>query len=259
MSVETALGLHPDLVERLRDVWDDWTKESPELALVADPATLRGWCRRATASDVDDVLYALVTLASTDTPDGTLATQALAWALLPGATQLAWQLRTLTDDVDHLVASELWACIRTFPLQRRKVAANMVRDLRKRVLAECALLGPMRAGRQGAPLVLVGDDLAWDQEPATEASAREELEDFLDWSCGRGSISRRDRQLVLELVDVARAADPGRHRSGLGLMTDQNSQEVGRRLGMSETTVRRHARRVLDALTLDAPQHRHSA
>lgn len=261
MSVETALGLHPDLPARIGEVWPTWASLRPALGQVADPTLLRRWLRHAPHAEADSVLHALAWVASPSGGDDTLAAQALAWSFLPAASRLAFCLRTLTEDIDHLVASELWACIRTFPLARRKVAANLVRDLRSRVLREHALA---TGGARSANVVVIPVDWtddAWlaDQAHAAAPTAAEELLDVLDWACDRGLITAQDRALLLHLVDVAANTVCFRSRTGFGLLSDASALEVGRRLGISGTTVKRNARRALDALASEASLYLQSA
>ncbi len=257
MSVESALGLDPRLPERIAAVWPAWTALRPDLILVDEPARLRVWLRQADRLEADAVLHGLVWLASTSGGRDTLAAQAVAWAFLPAATELAFRFRTLTDNIDHLVASELWACVRTFPLERRKVAANLVRGLRTRVVREhAASLGANREGRVvTTPVGWLDDGWLAPVSCEPEPTAFEELLDVLDWARDRGLITVRERELLLHLVDVAASKPACAARSGLGLLSDEGVGEVARRLGVSRTTVKRHARRALDVLVEQAPQY----
>ena len=67
-------------------------------------------------------------MASTEGGHDRDAALALAWLLVPGAAFLARQLRTLSADIDHMVAAELWLLVCTFPLHRRKVVRNLLWD-----------------------------------------------------------------------------------------------------------------------------------
>lgn len=243
------------MVSKMSAAWPEWTSLRPELAAVPDPTQLRRWLPRASASEADPVLYGLAWLASVEAGRDELAAQVLAWALLPAATQLAFRLRTLTEEIDHLVACELWACVRTFPLSRRKVAANLSRDLRTRVLREHAEIS---GSGFDTVMAWVGESELMDRTLDCEPNAWDEVVDVLDEACERGAITPRDRQLLLSLVAVAHEL-PGPARGGLGLLGDRATREVARRLGMSERTVKRHARLALDALTHDAPLARISA
>lgn len=57
--------------------------------------------------------------------------------MMPSATVLAHQLRTLSEDIDCHVAAQLWIAVRTFPWRTTgPVAANLNRNLRKKVLQD---------------------------------------------------------------------------------------------------------------------------
>lgn len=255
MSVESALGLDPHLTDLLAEAWPRWTADHPDLARVPDPVRLREWLRVVPAVQSDPVLSGLVSLASVYAGDDTLAAQALAWAFLPAATHLAHRLNTLTDDIDELVAAELWTRVRTYPLARSRVSANLSRDLRKHVVKAHAQL---RGSRSDTALAWLSESELIDRTLVREPSALDELVDVLDAACDRGSITPRDRQLLLTLVDAANDF-PTRNRSGLGLLSDACAAEAAHRLGMSERTVKRHARLALDALTQDAAPCRRPA
>jgi len=104
---------------------------------VDDPRRLRDWLQEADPADADDVVYGIAWLASTEGGHDREAAQTLAWLLVPGSAFLASRLRTLSVDIDHVVAAELWLLVCTFPLQRRKVISNLMWDLRANVLAAC--------------------------------------------------------------------------------------------------------------------------
>ena len=151
MSVEVELGLGSNLESVIADTWASWAARRPELARVSDPRRLREWLQDADAAEADEVVYGLAWLASIEGGDDRDAARVLAWLLVPGASFLAWQLRTLTGEIDHVVAAELWVLVRTFPLHRRNVVRNLMWDLRANVLAACE--APATAAAQGSDLV----------------------------------------------------------------------------------------------------------
>ena len=135
MSVLTELGLDPNMEGVIVEAWPGWVDRQPVMAAVADPQELRAWLQDADTQLTDDVLHALAWLASTDGGRDRNAAQALAWLLVPGASFLARKLRSLTHDIDHVIAAQLWILVCTFPLHRRKVIRNVMWDLRTEVLA----------------------------------------------------------------------------------------------------------------------------
>ncbi len=137
MSVETELGLGSNLESMIADAWPSWTTIQPALRCVDDPRRLREWLQDADPADADEVVYGIAWLASTEGGHDRDAALALAWLMVPGAAFLARKLRTLSLDIDHVVAAQLWILVRTFPLHRRKVVRNLMWDLRAEVLAEC--------------------------------------------------------------------------------------------------------------------------
>ena len=78
--------------------------------------------------------------------------------MMPSATVLAHQLRTLSEDIDCHVAAQLWIAVRTFPWRTTgPVAANLNRNLRKKVLQD---LVPT-----SSPIPHDGDDVVQDDPP----------------------------------------------------------------------------------------------
>ena len=115
----------------------EWVSEAPDLELVPATEKLYDWLRKAPPEDADRVLRGLARLAHGGAgacPDAALV---LAWVMMPSATVLAHQLRTLSEDIDCHVAAQLWSAVRTFPWRTTgPVAANLNRNLRKKVLQD---------------------------------------------------------------------------------------------------------------------------
>jgi hypothetical protein len=202
------------------------------------------------------VLHALAGLAATDGGDDVAAAAALAWALLPGACTLAHRLRTLSPQVDHLVAAQLWVEARTFPWRRlRKVAANVLLNTRAVVLRECGARSQLGRTDPTWCNTSLLDPAApfWAGRPAgpedAHASPAEQLGAVLDWACANRVISDTDRRLLLCLVSAADRAGTRRvGRGHCGLMANDVSAAVAARWGISPRTVRRRAQRSLHAL-----------
>jgi hypothetical protein len=141
VSVEKQLGLHDEgngLLAHAGQNWASWKDRFPCLSGIGGAGSLRGWLRAAVPAEADEVLHALVTLASPSGGDEASAASMVAWALLPRASVLAHRLRTLSPRIDQIVAAQLWIEIRTFPWQRlRKVAANVLANTRTGVPRDC--------------------------------------------------------------------------------------------------------------------------
>jgi hypothetical protein len=92
VSVETQLGLQCKenaLLMRAKQDWTPWADRFPCLSTVGGVGSLRDWLRAAEPAAADEVLHALVTLASPSGGDDASAAAVVACALLPGATVLA--------------------------------------------------------------------------------------------------------------------------------------------------------------------------
>lgn len=256
MSVQTELGLNPNMENFIANAWPGWVERQPTLAAVTDPTQLRAWLKAADTHLADEVLHALAWLASTDGGRDLDAALTLAWLVVPGAAFLARKLRSLAPDIDHVVAAQLWILVRTFPLQRRKVIRNLMWDLRTEVLAECE-----------APATLQRRDPTWyatltslDNEPMLslplepQPSVLEELVDVLDWACAHEVITDADRRLLLLLVEAAQDSSV-RRITHHGLLGNEATASVAALLGVCERTVRRRARHSIRALAAAVPSY----
>ena len=136
MSVARCLGvddLDSPLMSAAREAWAEWVAADPGLSVVDELADLPAWTKRATTSECDLVLVRLAALADHDHH----AAAALVWLLVPGATRLADGLRDLSPDIDGLVAGQLWLEVRSHGGGGRAIAATILRNTRRAVMAEC--------------------------------------------------------------------------------------------------------------------------
>ena len=135
MSVAHQLGLDdleaPPLIEA-RAAWMRWCADDPDLAVVGDLLDLPAWTRQAAAPARDVVLAGLATLAIDDCDAATT----LVWLLIPGATRLANSLGDLSPDIDGLVAGQLWLEAHSHGGGGHAVAATILRNTRRAVMAE---------------------------------------------------------------------------------------------------------------------------
>jgi hypothetical protein len=272
VSVAEQLGLDGEdsaLLTQARCLWGDWVGCAPQLAVVACLADLRAWLRTADAVSTDGVLHELARLGSPTGGDSVPAAGLLAWALLPGACSLARRMQMLTSRIDVVVAAQLWIEVRGFPWQRlRRVAANILDNTRAGVLLECRVAGQLQRFDRTWSQTLVADPLspAWQgltsrpsghgrrssswRQPVSDASPAEELFELLEWACEAEVITDTDRSLLLSLVEVADRTDTRRIGRGHGgLMANDVSEAVAISWGVSAATVRRRARRTVQALT----------
>lgn len=107
MSVATCLGVDdinaPNMRE-LRAEWPEWRQMSADLPDVEDLKDLPRWMQDAEPTRRDEVLTTLRKIAE----DERRAYVALAWLLMPGAARVAGRIRRLADEIDAVVAGQLW-------------------------------------------------------------------------------------------------------------------------------------------------------
>ncbi len=162
----------------------------------------------------------------------------------PGANAVA-RRAPAGPETDALVASQLWLEIRQFPWWRhRKVAGNVLANMRSAVAREGALKRPSWAERRTVPT----DGLP-EQQRHRQVSPDEELIDVLSWGVQVGLIESGDRLLLTSLVEQTdRLGVRTVCRSGQGLMSVPALAGTAAEFGLSPGTVRRRARRSIDAL-----------
>lgn len=259
MSVAHAMGLEDEASELLclaGQRWGGWVSAESALAVVDGVRDLRCWLRSAGPAEADQVLLALAALGAVDGGDDVAAAATLAWSLLPGASVLANRLRTLSPEIDSVVAAQLWTETRTFPWRRLgKVAANILCNTRAGVLRECGVTSQLervdRTWSRTTPLDPSGAFWSGQASNPAEspATAADELLEVLDWACEVDVITDDDRVLLLCLVEAAdREATVRVGRGQGGLMANEVSAAVARAWGISPATVRRRARRSMTAL-----------
>ncbi|MBK9696728.1 MAG: hypothetical protein IPO80_04745 [Propionibacteriaceae bacterium] len=262
MSVAQELGMidhnpnDDDVASRPQSL-AEWVAAQADALPHGDLHSLRRWLRETDPQVVDRFLVSVAGWAAVDGGNDVMAAKLLAWALLPGAARLARELRVLSAEVDHLVASRLWIEVRTFPWQRRsRVAAWILRQTKNGVLADCQV--PSRLRRH---------DPAWfmvDPSPRSMAAipaavapldSRGELLLLLEWAVEEGVITADDRLLLLGLVQASDLEPERRSCTMAGLLAHRVSGTVGDALGVSARTVRRRASRCLRALAEAAPSY----
>ncbi len=191
-------------------VWRTWRRDwqrpgscgktgssrNPRLASAPAVDGLRDWLMLVGIDAADEVLHALVQIGSPSGRDCRPAAWVVAWALLPGAIAVA-RRAPAGPETDALVASQLWLEIRQFPWWRhRKVAGNVLANMRSVLAREGALKRPSWAERRTVPT-----DRLPEQQPHVHASPDEELIDVLSWGEQVGLIGSGDRLLLSSLVE----------------------------------------------------------
>jgi hypothetical protein len=245
LSVVEQLGV-ADLAQGLaeaRQLWQDWVEQDPRLASAPAVDGLRDWLMLVGIDAADEVLHALVQIGSPSGKDCRPAAWVVAWALLPGAIAIA-QRAPAGPETDALVASQLWLEIRQFPWWRhQKVAGNVLANMRSVLAREGMLKRPSWAERRTVPT----DRLP--EQQLQQVSPNEELIDVLSWGEQVGLIGSGDRLLLSSLVEQTdRLGVRTVCRSGQGLMSASALAETAAEFGLSPGTVRRRARRSIDAL-----------
>jgi hypothetical protein len=246
LSVVEQLGV-AELAQGLaeaRQLWLDWVEEDSRLASAPAVDGLPAWSRLVGIDAADQVLHALVRIGSPSGGDCRPAAWVVAWALLPGANSVA-RRAPAGAETDALVASQLWLEIRQFPWWRhRKVAGNVLANMRSVLAREGALRRPSWAERRTVPT-----DWLPEQQLHKQVSSSEELIDVLSWGEHVGLIGSGDRLLLSSLVEQTDQLGVRTVcRSGQGLMSASALAETAAEFGLSPGTVRRRARRSIDAL-----------
>jgi hypothetical protein len=260
MSVATRLGIDdtngPAMAEAQRK-WPTWMVREPSLAGASRLLDLRSWTRAADAVAKDDALRALAKLGSATGDDDDAAITALTWALVPGAATLAYRLSDLANDVDELVAAQLWIAAKTFAWERRRsTAASILRDTMRGVQAELGVGdGARRHDRAWAQSVCVEPaSPAWRHYDGArpDGSAAMELFELLDAATASGVITEDDRALLIDLAVASDDPSVPAGRGRAGLMTPAASEAVAELRGVSSRTVRRRAANAIDRLKVYA-------
>jgi hypothetical protein len=254
-------GVHSERLLEAEQRWEEWAEDWPILGRIDGTRDLRAWTKRVGPAMADEGLHALAAIAAHDGGDDPAAAAALSWTLLPSAVLMAHGLRAVSPDIDHVVASQLWIEIRSFPWRRlRKVAANILLNTRSAVLAECGVSLHVRRVDPAWARTHIVDSTApiWNRpalqltDPLSESTfldEKAELAHVFEWAIGEEVITEEERVLLLDLVAQAYLTSTRSSRRGAaGLLANELTAQVAARRGVAATTVRRRARRSLDAL-----------
>ncbi|MGF3990603.1 hypothetical protein ACQX7T_15305, partial [Staphylococcus aureus] len=94
---------------------------------------------------------------------------------------------------------------------------------------------------------LVDEALVRERAEQVASSDREDLLEVLDWAVEQALLSEADTGLLVDVVAAAARSTSGPPAGGW-LLGDQASELVGAELGVSGRTVRRRAKRSIEAL-----------
>ncbi len=261
MSVATCLGVDdinaPNMRE-LRAEWPEWRQISADLPDVEDLKDLPRWMQDAEPTGRDEVLTSLRKIAE----DERRAYVALAWLLMPGAARVAGRIRRLADEIDAVVAGQLWIQICEHdPADDRYVAKKILDRVYRESMAELGV-GDLAKRRDQAWAMTVLVDAFDESIPAgpadDEVARREVLADLLQRGIDSGKLVASDRDLLLDLAHAAEQIHaPGRRGRG-GLMTPSVTQLVEGARAMSSRSIRRRAAGAMKAIREEA-EHGHLA
>lgn len=251
MSVAKCLGVDdldaPNMRE-LRAEWPRWRRMSSNLPEVGDLKDLPRWMQNAEPPARDAVLIGLEKLAENDRR----AYVVLAWLLMPGASRIACRIRRLADQIDEVVAGQLWIQICAHnPDDDEYVAKKILDRVSKESMAELGV-GDLAKRRDPAWSATVLVDSFGESIPAEGADDVDEpkahLDDLLRRALDSGKLSDTDRDLLLDLAHAAEQVDAPRRRGRAGLTTPSVTQMVEESHAMASRTVRRRASAAIKAL-----------
>lgn len=251
MSIAATLGVEEidgSLMTSARAAWPRWVADDPGLGVVHDLADLPRWLKSAAPADRDVPMAKLAALATDDVD----AAVALAWLLVPRAKRIAGKLADASMDIDALVAGQLWIEVRDGIPPTSYVAATIMRNVEKAVMAELGLGDAgLRADRTWAATT-VQDRIEEGQSgevegPEMQRVLRVVLQQLLD----AGDINVAEAKLLASVAGKADWLDkPMRGRAGL---TSPDVLEVLTRLEPSKArTMRREVGRLLDRVAAAA-------
>ena len=252
MSVATQLGLDDPsegLLGQAHQWWGRRAREHVWLAVVDDLAALPGWLSAVPPATRDQVLGTLSALAYQGEDE---AAAVLTWLLAPGACLLANRMREKSEEVDDLVAAQLWIEARTFgPARGRRVAVSILWKTRNAVLREIGV-GPSTERAWGGRVSLDPAHPAWErlQRPAGDDGLDSvELGVLFEQARAARVVDGEDLELLLDLAYTTHAVAPThRGQSRAGLMSPAAATRAAASRGVSARTVRRRAARSADAL-----------
>lgn len=265
MCIQRALSLEAEgaTLKRLEALWPVWAEADPRLAVTS----FEGLREFEYSGDPDQkraLRLALAGKAAVAGEDDTDAAAALAWLLLPGVIAIArrlhdWVAKTCptwgrdTEELDALVASELWVAIREFPVDRLE---NVRGNVLARTKYACRLqLGDrqqlQRLNSSWSRIYILGDghDLEDtlgeipDEEEPFEVTER--VHATFRAALDRGLIETADAQLLFDVAERVGTKNYNVARGAGGLTSHQVAADLAELHGITESGMRKRIQRVL--------------
>lgn len=247
MGVAEQMGLGDEgspLLDAARAAWCKWCADDEVFGVVRDLDDLRGWTGKAPAEEKQAVLGRLAAMTACD-PD---AVTALAWLLIPGASNIAAQLGDLHPDVDGLVAGQLWIEAAGAHRIERAVASTILRRVRSEVCVEAGV-GESAARRDRAWSRASHDvELREIAQPASIDEPGPELVELFMAAQEQGAIGGLDYWLLWALAAEADRQGAPARRGRVGLTAPPVVEAVADEAGLAPRSLRARAARALDRL-----------
>lgn len=229
-----------------RAAWRQWVTQCLVDGVVHDLVDLPAWAL-ASREEAKPVLGVLASLTKSERD----AIIALVWALLPGAEKVARLLRDLSDDIDGLVASQLWIeASAAHRLTTSNIAGAIVGQTQREVLADLGV-GDLAGRRDRAMAQAVGDpdlldDLA-SVEPEDDPGPL--LAEIFHLGHEEAAINGLDYWLLWALAAEADRQCVPAHRGRMGLTAPAVVEAVAAEANLAPRSLRKRAARALDRLT----------
>jgi hypothetical protein len=176
--------------------------------------------------------------------------------LSPATARVAGRISRLADEIDAVVAGQLWIQIREHDPGDGRCLAKKLLDRVYRESMAVVDVGHLAKRRDEAWAMTVLVD-AFDESIAAgladdEMARREVLADLLQRGIESGKLAEGDRDLPLDLAYAAEQILAPGHRGRGGLMTPSVTQLVEQAHGMSSRSIRRHAAGAFEAMREEA-------
>lgn len=248
MSVADRLGLQDlegALMGEARAAWRCWVTERLVDGVVDDLVDLPAWAL-ALPDDAKAVLGALASMTEREPA----AITALVWAVLPGAEKVARRLRDMSDDIDSLVAGQLWVeSSAAYRLTVSNIAGAIVGQTQREVLADLGA-GDLAVRRDRAMAQATGepdllDDMPW-IEPENDPGPV--LAELFHIGHEEAAINGLDYWLLWALAAEADSQNVPAHRGRLGLTAPAVVEAVAAEANLAPRSLRKRAARALDRL-----------
>lgn len=248
VSVADRLGLQDldgALMGEARAAWRRWVTERLVDGVVDELVELPAWALTS-PDEAKDVLGVLASMTEREPT----AVTVLLWALLPGAEKVARRLRDLSEDIDGLVASQLWIEAATaYRLTTSNIAGAIVGQTQREVLAGLGI-GQLAERRDRMMALATGppdliNEVPW-IEPEEEPGPA--LAEIFKVGHQEAAISGLDYWLLWALAMEADRQNVPAHRGRIGLTAPAVVEAVAAEANLAPRSLRKRATRALDRL-----------